>query len=249
MSKNLIKSQDRVRKFGEVFTPDWMVDKMLDTPGIKEDIEDISKRVLEPAAGDGNFLVAIIERRMEKIIENYSKSLKQFENYALLSISSLYAIELLEDNAQKCVMNMTTSFQKYYYRQASNFGQNIRKSVIDSANHIISKNVVQGDFLKRIDSHGDPIIFIEWKPLTDLGRRPETIRVQPTEYSLDDIYNKSQRQAGQIYDQESEVIQLDMYSLLEEKNPNRQVEKPKEKYSYKACLISNVHKEVMDLDE
>lgn len=52
MAENLIKSKQRVQKHGEVFTPSWMVQKMLDTPGIKEACETVSATFLEPAAGN-----------------------------------------------------------------------------------------------------------------------------------------------------------------------------------------------------
>lgn len=56
-SEKLIKSKERVQKHGEVFTPSWMVQKMLDTEGVKEACENLIAIILESAAGDGNFLV------------------------------------------------------------------------------------------------------------------------------------------------------------------------------------------------
>ena len=47
MEENLIKSKHRVQKHGEVFTPSWMVQKMLDTPGVKEACETVSATFLE----------------------------------------------------------------------------------------------------------------------------------------------------------------------------------------------------------
>lgn len=55
----LIKSRHRVRKHGEVFTPQWVIDKMMAIPGIKEKAEDIFATFLEPSAGEGAFLLAI----------------------------------------------------------------------------------------------------------------------------------------------------------------------------------------------
>ena len=52
-SEKLIKSKERVQKHGEVFTPSWMVQKMLDTEGVKEACEHLTATFLEPAAGDG----------------------------------------------------------------------------------------------------------------------------------------------------------------------------------------------------
>ena len=74
MNEKIIKSKQRVQKHGEVFTPSWMVQKMLDTPGIKEATEDIYKTFLEPSAGDGNFLEAILERKLSAVTKNYDIS-------------------------------------------------------------------------------------------------------------------------------------------------------------------------------
>ena len=67
LEEKLIKSKHRVQKHGEVFTPAWMVQKMLDTPGVKEACENVSATFLEPAAGDGNFLLAILERKLQAV--------------------------------------------------------------------------------------------------------------------------------------------------------------------------------------
>lgn len=68
--EKLIKSKERVQQHGEVFTPQWMVQKMLDVEGIKQACENIDATFLEPAAGDGNFLVAILERKLKKKHKN-----------------------------------------------------------------------------------------------------------------------------------------------------------------------------------
>ena len=56
-----VKSKQRVADHGEVFTPAWMVEAMLDL--VKAETERIDSRFLEPACGDGNFLVQILRRK------------------------------------------------------------------------------------------------------------------------------------------------------------------------------------------
>ena len=75
MEENIIKSKERVQKHGEVFTPSWMVQKMLDTPGIREKTADIYATFLEPSAGDGNFLEAILQRKLSAVTRNYDKKI------------------------------------------------------------------------------------------------------------------------------------------------------------------------------
>ena len=85
--EELIKSKDRVQKHGEVFTPAWMVDQMLDTPGVKEACQDIYATFLEPSAGDGNFLQAILERKLAAVQANYDK--KNWKTKSLWALSSI----------------------------------------------------------------------------------------------------------------------------------------------------------------
>lgn len=75
MEEKLIKSKHRVQKHGEVFTPSWMVQKMLDTPGVKEACENVSATFLEPAAGDGNFLLAILRENYKQLSTNTMKGI------------------------------------------------------------------------------------------------------------------------------------------------------------------------------
>ena len=98
LEEKLIKSKHRVQKHGEVFTPAWMVQKMLDTPGVKEACENVSATFLEPAAGDGNFLLAILERKLQAVIDQYDE--RNWKTKSLIALSSIYGIEFLEDNLE-----------------------------------------------------------------------------------------------------------------------------------------------------
>ena len=59
---NLVKSKQRVADHGEVFTPAWMVEAMLDL--VKDETERIDARFLEPACGSGNFISRILQRKL-----------------------------------------------------------------------------------------------------------------------------------------------------------------------------------------
>ena len=80
-----------------------MVEKMLGVDGIKEACENLLTTFLEPAAGDGNFLKAILKHKLEMVTRKYATTLLRYENYSLLALSTIYGIELLEDNAQSAV--------------------------------------------------------------------------------------------------------------------------------------------------
>ena len=74
---NLTKSKSRVRDHGEVFTPDFIVDDMLDL--VKNETENIESRFLEPACGDGNFLIKVLERKLDVVKRVYKKSQFDYE--------------------------------------------------------------------------------------------------------------------------------------------------------------------------
>ena len=101
---SLIKSKKRVADHGEVFTPEWMVDAMLDL--VKEESERIDSRFLEPACGSGNFLVKVLKRKLCAVELKFGKSEFEKRQYALLGLMCAYGIEILEDNIIECRANM-----------------------------------------------------------------------------------------------------------------------------------------------
>lgn len=164
----LIKSKYRVQKHGEVFTPQWVIDKMITIPGIKEKAEDIFATFLEPSAGEGAFLLAIEEMKLQFITDNYGKD--TWNQNALWALSSIYGIELLEDNLAAARENMLGLFLNFYetvHSMALSECSNLHKS----ANTIIRANVVQGDALTHMNLLGEYITFSHWKRVSDtLGK-------------------------------------------------------------------------------
>ena len=69
---SLVKSKQRVADHGEVFTPEWMVDAMLDL--VKDETERIDSRFLEPACGSGNFIVKILKRKLAAVELKYGRA-------------------------------------------------------------------------------------------------------------------------------------------------------------------------------
>lgn len=213
-NESLIKSKSRVQKHGEVFTPKKIVKLMLDQPEIKEACEDLTATFLEPAAGEGAFLVAILERKLKMVAKKFNKSIKQFENYSLLALSTLYGIELLEDNAQACTINMFQKFNEFYLNQVQKYGTRANDKVLASAKTIITANIEQGNFLTRKKPSGKPIVFSEWKAI-DLDKGPTTIRVQRTEYTLDDIYENALKSDGEVLKHIEKLDQTDFFALID----------------------------------
>ena len=107
----LVKSKQRVADHGEVFTPQWLVDAMLDL--VKDVSERIDARFLEPACGSGNFLVRVLQRKLAAVELKFGKSDFERRQYALLALMCIYGIELLPDNIAECRADMLEVFAGY----------------------------------------------------------------------------------------------------------------------------------------
>lgn len=244
MEENLIKSKKRVQKHGEVFTPRKIVNEMLDFPEIKAACENVLATFLEPAAGEGAFLVAILERKLNMVSEKYNDDLKQYENYSLLALTTLYGIELLEDNAQTCVMNMYEQYYELYNKQIKYHKGKINQKVLDSAKKIISLNIANGNFLTRQFIDGKPLVFSEWQPI-NLRKTTKNIRVQRTEYLLDEIYESAEKENGYAINQpKQQPTQLDIFDFLEEEVED--IDEGMKKMHYIPVRIIDVYKEEME---
>lgn len=150
---SLVKSKKRVADHGEVFTPAWMVDAMLDL--VKEESEKIDSRFLEPACGSGNFIVKVLRRKLETVKLTYGKSDFERRHFALLALMCIYGIELLADNITECRENMLEVFADYLNLNESD-------DLYRAAAYVLSQNLVHGDALKMLAHDGRPIHFAEW---------------------------------------------------------------------------------------
>lgn len=150
---SLIKSKQRVADHGEVFTPDWLVEKMLDL--VKGEAERIDSRFLEPACGSGNFLVPILQRKLAAVELKYGKSDFEKRHYALVGLTCCYGIELLADNIAECRANMLEVFAAYLKLDEAD-------DLYRAAAHVLSLNLIHGDAMTMRDDAGDPILVVEW---------------------------------------------------------------------------------------
>ncbi len=156
---SLVKSKKRVADHGEVFTPAWMVEAMLDL--VKEETERIDSRFLEPACGSGNFIVQILKRKLAAVEVKFGKSDFERQHYALLGLMCIYGIELLADNILECRANVLDVFAQYLNLNESD-------DLYLAATHVLSTNLVHGDALTMRVVDGQPvkdrppITFAEW---------------------------------------------------------------------------------------
>jgi hypothetical protein len=123
-TEKIINNRKRVRNHGEVFTPSHIVKRMLSLKSIKEACESLTATFLEPGAGEGAFLVEVLKRKLRMVERCFGDSLERYENYSLLALSTLYGIELLEDNTKVCVMKLSRAFYDAYLSKTfPNHGQ------------------------------------------------------------------------------------------------------------------------------
>src|SRR5207248_545460 len=110
-AERLVRSKQRTADHGEVFTPAWLVEAMLDL--VKEETERIDSRFLEPACGSGNFLVKVLSQKLAAVELKYGKSDFERRHFALLALMCIYGIELLSDNIAECRANLLDIFADY----------------------------------------------------------------------------------------------------------------------------------------
>lgn len=150
---SLVKSKQRVADHGEVFTPSWMVEAMLDL--VKGESQRIDSRFLEPACGSGNFLVPILQRKLAAVELKYGRSDFERRQYALLAVMCSYGIELLADNIAECRANMLGVLRDY-------LNLNETDDLYLAAYYVLSQNLVHGDALTMRTHEAEQITFAEW---------------------------------------------------------------------------------------
>ena len=150
---SLVKSKQRVADHGEVFTPAWMVEAMLDL--VKDETERMDSRFLESACGDGNFLTQILRRKLAAVELKYAKSDFERQHYALLALMCIYGIELLPDNIAECRANLLEIFAEYLNLAPAD-------DLYRAALLVLSQNLVHGDALTMRTHNALPITFAEW---------------------------------------------------------------------------------------
>lgn len=175
-SNALIKSRDRVQEHGEVFTPPFIVADMLAL--VESKVKNIESRFLEPACGDGNFLAAILEARLNLLDKKYRCHQPEWERQAFFAVSSLYGIELLQDNVERCRKRLFSVFRMHYEDRHPSFwkGDKYKKNnqLCEAIHFVLHCNIVQGNALDMCQTQGAglskcdkggnplPIIFSEW---------------------------------------------------------------------------------------
>jgi hypothetical protein len=156
-----VKSKKRVADHGEVFTSEREVNAMLDL--VKQETERIDSRFLEPACGTGNFLVEILNRKLKIVKDRYKKSQIEFERNSIIAISSIYGVDILQDNAIECRDRLFEIFDVIYTRL---YKTNCKEDCKTSVKFLLKRNILWGDALDFTNPETkEPIVFSEWSAI------------------------------------------------------------------------------------
>ena len=178
-----VKSKQRVADHGEVFTAEREVKAMCDL--VKQETERIDSRFLEPACGDGNFLSEILSRKLAAVKKKYRRSPLDYEKNAILALSSVYGVDILQDNAIACRERLFALWDKQYKAVCKT---DCNDDTREAARFILSRNIVCGNALslRRVDENGkdtdEPIVFSEWAFITGS-------QMQRKDYTFDELLN------------------------------------------------------------
>lgn len=158
-----VKTKKRVADHGEVFTSEREVNAMLDL--VKQETERIDSRFLEPACGNGNFLAEVLKRKLAVVENRYRSSQLEWERNSLIAISSIYGVDILEDNTLECQERLFAIFSKIY---VDSFGINAKIELLKSIKFILKRNILWGDALDFTNPvTKKPIVFSEWSMVNE----------------------------------------------------------------------------------
>ena len=149
-----IKDKSRVSNFGEVLTSKREVLDMLDL--VNTETSRLDSRFLEPACGDGNFLTEVLNFKLDILEKNYSKNQYEFEKFSIQIFTSIYGIDILEDNI---ISARERLFNQYFDLYNKKFKSNINQKLLDCIKYILKLNLVHADALSLKNVKNDKFII------------------------------------------------------------------------------------------
>ena len=186
-----IKSRQRVAQHGEVFTNPREVNAMLDL--VRDESFRLDSRFLEPACGDGNFLIEILRRKLSLLKD--IKSPTEWEFQSLIAVGSCYGIELLEDNAEACRLRLFTEVREQVGKKYCTQGYE------ESLRYMLKKNIVCGDALTYRTADGKPITFCEWTPIAG------SMQFSRRDFQFDFLVNQTHQYS--LFDEQGDAQSFD----------------------------------------
>ena len=162
-----IKDKSRVSNFGEVLTSKREVLNMLNL--VNTETSRLDSRFLEPACGDGNFLTEVLNSKLDILEKNYSKNQYEFEKFSIQIFTSIYGIDILEDNI---IFARERLFNQYSDLYSKKFKSNINQKLLNCIKYILEVNLVHADALTLKTTKNEKFIILsEWSLINDKIKR------------------------------------------------------------------------------
>lgn len=139
--KMLTRTKERVADAGEVYTRFREVDAMLDLVGEVTYAEETT--FLKPSCGNGQFLVAILGRKMRTIFETCD-SVKDFRLRSLRALATISAVEILADSREECTKRLAAHMRGYFNLFA---GEEPDPDWFWTVRKVLALKIVCGNFL------------------------------------------------------------------------------------------------------
>lgn len=218
-----VKSKDRVKDFGEVFTNPREVKAMLDL--VKDESYRVDSRFLEPACGNGNFLVAILERKLHTVIKEHNASQADFEKHIFIAVSSIYAIDIQADNCEESRERMYEVVEDVYKKA---YPDSQDDKFLKAIKYVLELNVILGNGLSGFqvdkdnqeDLVGHPIVFAEFTF--------ENKFIVRKDFEMNEMIAHNQREEAN-----KKIQSVGLFSMLDEQKSEPEMLKPKKEYKYK----------------
>ena len=156
--ENQIKSKKRVSDFGEVYTNEREVNAMLDL--VKEETEKITSTFLEPACGNGNFLVEILRRKLTSVARIYGSDMSEYRLHMIEAVTSIYGVDIQADNVQESRRRLLDMCREEF---SGSYGINLSDGTIKALECVMKRNIICGNTLTCLADDGSPLVFSEWK--------------------------------------------------------------------------------------
>lgn len=182
-----IKSKKRVAEVGEVFTSEREVNSMLAL--VKQETERIDSRFLEPACGNGNFLKVILSRKLDVVKNKYKKNKSDFDKNCFLAMTSIYGIDIMEDNVIECRNNLYTIFSEFYLNSYKHIDQDLEQAI----KYVLNLNIICADALTMKYLNGNPIVFPEWNFVS-------STKIKRRDYQYEELLSDNDRGQMTIFD-------------------------------------------------
>ena len=186
-----IKSRQRVADHGEVFTNPREVNAMLDL--VRDESFRLDSRFLEPACGDGNFLIEILRRKLSLLKDIKSQTEREFKS--LIAVGSCYGIDILPDNVEACRERLLAEVLNQIGKK--DFAAGYEESLC----YMLQRNIVCGDALTYRTAEGKPITFCEWTPIAG------SMQFSRRDFQFDFLVTQSHQYS--LFDEQGEVQNFD----------------------------------------